>query len=409
MRLALCLERVDPRRGGAETYVADLCGYLVRAGHEVDLYAHSWQAGVLPAEVRCRLVEAAGWTRSGRIWSFAKNAEAAMRAVAAYDCTVGFINTWHQDVLVPQGGVHAASREANSRRFARGWQRSLYRAAKCATPRALVYQWIEQRQYDPARSTRVVAVSEMVRGHLERFHRVPRERIRVIPNAIDAQRLAVDDARARRARVRDRYGLRPDDLVALFVGHNFRLKGLYPLLEALALGRRRNLSARPIHLLVCGGGKLGPVRRWVDELGLADTIHLAGFMADVRDAYHAADFFVSPTYYDPCSLVVFEALACGLPVITTACNGAGELITAGDEGFVVSAPDALGELADDLEKMTNDEQRRVMSMKARQLGAAQSFDSHVARLLELFRDVAESKRAGTGVPHLRSMNVAATH
>ena len=65
MRLALNFQRVDPSRGGAETYVADLCGQLVRLGHQVDLYAESWREGVLPAEVRCIAVEAPGRTRDG--------------------------------------------------------------------------------------------------------------------------------------------------------------------------------------------------------------------------------------------------------------------------------------------------------------------------------------------------------
>ena len=53
------------------------------------------------------------------------------------------------------------------------------------------------------------------------------------------------------------------------------------------------------------------------DLGLQDVVHLLGFQADIRPCFHASDFFALPTYYDPCSLVVFEALACGLPVITT--------------------------------------------------------------------------------------------
>ena len=73
MRLAVNFQRVDPSRGGAETYVADLCGGLVRLGHQVDLYAESWREGVLPAEVRCIAVEAHGRTRMARTWDFAAN------------------------------------------------------------------------------------------------------------------------------------------------------------------------------------------------------------------------------------------------------------------------------------------------------------------------------------------------
>ena len=181
----------------------------------------------------------------------------------------------------------------------------------------------------------------MVRGHLERYHGVPRDRIHVIPNAIDAGRLAVDDPAAARREFRDELGLRPDDLVALFVGHNYWLKGLRPLLLAM----RRAAPTRPRRpgrstCWPAAGASPARSGRWSATWGWATSVHLLGFQPDIRPCFHASDFFALPTYYDPCSLVVFEALACGLPVITTACNGAGELITEGREGFVVPAPDA---------------------------------------------------------------------
>ena len=398
MRLALNYFRVDPTQGGAETYVRDLCHRLIRGGHAVDLYAHSWREGALPPEVRRVRVGAGGLTRLGRLWSFAANSEAALRAARpGYDCTVGFINTWHHDVLIPQGGARGASLEHNARRFPAGWRRSLYLAAKRANPKAWTYEAIERRQYDPSRAARVVAVSRMVRDHLERLHGVPRSRTRVIPNAIDAGRLAVPDPAAARLGFRREHGLADDDLVALFVGHNFRLKGLGPLLEALALRRSRDPGCRPVRLVACGGGSLGPFRKQARRIGIEADVRLLGFVPEVRDAFWASDCFVLPTYYDPCSLVVFEALACGLPVVTTACNGAGELIGPGREGFVIPSPDAIGALADSLDRLASDDDRRAMSIRAAALGRAQSFDVHFDRLLGLFEEVAAEKRGRS--PH----------
>jgi UDP-glucose:(heptosyl)LPS alpha-1,3-glucosyltransferase len=392
MRLALNFQRIDPTRGGAETYVVDLCQRLARLGHEVDLFANSWKADALPAAVRPIFVEAPGWTKSERIWNFARNSEAALnQAKARYDCTIGLINTWHHDVIIPQGGVHAASLEANAKRYPAGWRRDAYVLGKRANPKAWIYGAIERRQYDPARKARVIAVSNMVRGHLERFHGVPRERIHVVPNAIDTARLAMDDPQAARSLFRDKMGLKADDLVALFVGHNYALKGLKPLLLALAERKRRESDSRPIHLLACGGGKPSRFRKLVEDLKLGETVHLLGFQPDIRPVFHASDFFVLPTYYDPCSLVVFEALACGLPVITTACNGAGELMTEGVEGFVIPEPDALDCLVQALEPMADDRTRNIMATHAKKLGIEQSFDQHVARLIEVI-----APRAGSG-------------
>jgi UDP-glucose:(heptosyl)LPS alpha-1,3-glucosyltransferase len=390
MRLALNYRQVDPNKGGAETYVADLCQRLVASGHQVDLYAESWREGVLPPEVRCVAVSAPGKNRVARMLAFARNSEDALRQVE-YDCTVGFINTWHHDVIIPQGGVHRGSLEANAKRFPAGWRRVLYTLGKQANPKYWTYRSIEARQYDPARAARVVAVSRMVMRHLEQYQNVPRSRIHVVPNAIDADRLRVAQPGAARCAFRNALGLEPHDLVALFVGHNFWLKGLKPLLHALAERRRRDPRGRPVHLVVCGGGAPGPFRRMTRRLGLKPLVHLLGFYPDIRSCYWSSDFLVSPTYYDPCSLVVFEALACGLPVITTTCNGAGEVMTDGREGYVITAPDAIGELVAAIDHMADDAERSWMSGHAAALGREQSMDRHVARLVKVFEDVTASK------------------
>src|SRR4051794_4797280 len=220
MRLALNYRQVDTTRGGAETYLVDLCQRLARNGHSVDLYAESWREGVLPPEVRCVAVPAAGRTKLARLLAFARNSEDAIDR-SAYDCTVGFINTWHHDVIIPQGGVHGGSLEANAKRFPAGLRRDLYTLGKKANPKFWAYRSIERRQYEEGTPSRVVAVSRMVMEHLQRLHHVPRNRIAVIPNAIDAGRLDVAQPGAVRCALRNTLGLAPGDLVGLFVGHNY--------------------------------------------------------------------------------------------------------------------------------------------------------------------------------------------
>jgi UDP-glucose:(heptosyl)LPS alpha-1,3-glucosyltransferase len=218
--------------------------------------------------------------------------------------------------------------------------------------------------------------------------------IHVVPNAIDPERVRVSHPGAVRCAFRNRLGLEPSDLVGLFVGHNFALKGLVPLLRALKA--RPHESARPIHLLVGGGGKTGPYRRLARSLGIDTSVHFLGFHPDIRECYASSDFFVLPTYYDPCSLVVLEALAFGLPVITTLNNGASELMTDGVHGYVLNSPDGTGELVRALDHMTDDRKRAAMSAEAAKLGQEQTFDRHVEGLISVFQEVAASKaRHGT--------------
>jgi UDP-glucose:(heptosyl)LPS alpha-1,3-glucosyltransferase len=398
MHLALNFQRVDPARGGAETYVADLCRHLVAAGHRVDLYAESWAEGSLPQQVNVVPVKAPGRTKLDRIRSFAKNSEEALRQ-AQHDCSVGFINTYAHDVIIPQGGVHQGSLTANAKRFSSSLVRQTYVIAKTANPKHWLHRSIERKQYETARSQRVVAVSNLVKRHLEEFHHIPREQIYVVPNAIDPKRLAVSQPGAVRCAFRNKIGLEPGDLTGLFVGHNFALKGLKPLLTALGARLERNFHARPIHLVVCGSGEPGSYRRLARQLGLKDRVHFLGYYPDVEDCYWSSDFFVQPTYYDPCSLVVLEALACGLPVITTAQNGASELLTDGTDGYILTNPDAHEELITALDHMTVDKKRRTMSAQALRLGQQQTFEVHVARLIAIFEQVVAAKSRHS--PHSR--------
>jgi UDP-glucose:(heptosyl)LPS alpha-1,3-glucosyltransferase len=388
MRLAMTFPRIDPARGGAETYLVDLCRSLIRAGHEVDLYAESWKNGSLPVEVRCIRISAPGRTRMARIWNFARNSEAALQQ-ADYDCTIGFINTYAHNVIIPQGGVHSGSLHANSLRFQNSIVRRLYVLGRKLNPRFATYRALERRQYDPERQARVVAVSNMVRRHIQRFHHVPRSLISVVPNAIDPARVRLRYPGAVRCAFRNQIGLEPTDLAGLFVGHNFALKGLKPLLGGLAARSRR--GGRPIHLIVCGGGKVATYRRLAKALGIGELVHLLGYHSDIRECYAASDFFVLPSYYDPCSLVVLEALACGLPVITTAQNGASELMTDAVQGFVLTSPDAQGELIAALDQMTEEGRRKAMSAEAEKLGGEWTFDHHVAALIRIFQEVAASR------------------
>src|SRR5207244_5674592 len=111
----------------------------------------------------------------------------------------------------------------------------------------------------------------------------------------------------------------------------------------------------------------GPVRRLASRCGLQYTVRFLGYYPDLRDCYWSSDFFVQPTYYDPCSLVVLEALACGLPVITTEQNGASELMSNGREGYVLTAPGAQAELIAALDHLAHDTTRLAMSQQARRL------------------------------------------
>src|SRR5215831_13939574 len=129
MNIAFCYENVIPTRGGCETYIADLARRLVQDGHQVHLYACRWDARALPPEMHYHPLPAPRGPRFLRPWRFGAACLDALDG-AGHQVSIGFDKTWGQDVLYPQGGLHAASVEHNLRKFGNPWTRGLARMLK---------------------------------------------------------------------------------------------------------------------------------------------------------------------------------------------------------------------------------------------------------------------------------------
>lgn len=388
MDVALCYESVLPARGGAETYLGDLARRLAKDGHRVHLYASRWDATALPAATHFHRLDVPKGPRFLRPWRFAAACEKAL-ASAKHDVTVGFDKTWGQDVLYPQGGLHAASQFHNLLKHRGPIARFAAAVGKWFDPACHSFARLERKQYLGPTKPIVVVNSRMVRGHFERFYGLGPESVRVVPSAIDPLRFSADDRLKRRHDERSRWCVEPDEPAGLFVAMNYRLKGLAPLLRAVARVPRE----RRFRLAVVGNPKVGRYERLAKSLGVADRVNFLGHRSDPRDCYFAADFLVHPTFYDPCSLVVLEALACGIPVVTTRYNGASELLTVPDTGAVVNDPHDTGELATAIERMLDPAYRRAAGPAARQAASRWTFEAHYRALLEVFGEVRAAKRA----------------
>jgi UDP-glucose:(heptosyl)LPS alpha-1,3-glucosyltransferase len=388
MNIALCYENVLPARGGCETYIADLARRLVADGHEVHLYACRWDAAALPPSLHCHALPVPAGPRFLRPWRFGRACARALRD-AAHDVSLGFDKTWGQDVLYPQGGLHAASAAHNLRKYAGPVTRRLAAVVKGVDLAHWSFTLLERRQYLGPRRPLIVVNSRMVREHFQRFLGVPPDAVRVVRSAIDPDRFPEHDRPRRRVEWRERWGLRPEETVGLLAAMNYRLKGLEPLLHAVRL-----LPAEvPFRLLVLGNPRTGTYERLARRLGIAERVRFGGHCSDMRNGYFAADFLVHPTFYDPCSLVVLEALACGLPVITTRYNGAAELLTPPHEGYVIASPHQHARLAWAMTQLLDPARRAACAQAARRTAAAWTFERHYQQLLQVFAEAAARKWA----------------
>jgi UDP-glucose:(heptosyl)LPS alpha-1,3-glucosyltransferase len=395
MNVAFCYESVLPSRGGCETYIGDLARRLLVDRHEVHLYACRWDEKALPAGITYHPLRPQAGPRFLRPWRFGWQCEHALRG-AAHDVTIGFDKTWGQDVLYPQGGLHAASVDYNFRKHARPTARTLARVAKALDLAHWSFSRLERRQYLREPPPLVVVNSLMVRNHFRQYYGVPADALHVVRSAIDLNRFSEQDRPRRRLESRQRWGLDASDTVALFAAMNYRLKGLEPLLHAVArlLDRPECRGAAPsFRLLVAGNPNYRRYQRLARLLGIGDRVHFVGHCPGMRNAYFAADFLVHPTFYDPCSLVVLEALACALPVVTTRANGASEMLHPLQEGYVIDDPHDHDRLAWAMGQLLDPARRSAFAQAARKTAAQWTFEHHYRELLKVFVRAAERRRA----------------
>src|SRR5262249_5343208 len=279
MNVAFCYENVLPVRGGCETYIADLARRLVADGHEVHLYACRWDESALPAGLHYHRLPAPRGPRFLRPWRFGAACRKALGG-ATQQVSIGFDKTWGQDVLSPQGGLHAASAEYNVRKHRGRLGRGLARLSKWLDLAHWSYAALERRQYLARPRPLIVVNSAMVRRHFWQHYGIPPEDLRLVRSSIDPGRFPEPDRPPRRLEWRQFWGIAPEETVALFAAMNYRLKGLEPLLHAV----RRLPADRPFRLLIVGNPRSRGYERLARRLGVAGRVRFAGHCADMRNA-----------------------------------------------------------------------------------------------------------------------------
>ncbi len=377
MRFAIGLREFSERKGGAERYLVDLCRRMATEGHEVHIYAEHRDAE--DSEIHFHFVKTIRFPKSLRLLSFATRATRKMLD-GNYDLTFGVGNTLRADVLQPHGGVHWAwfwrSLEAYDHPIV--WMIKFL--GRVLSPKQWASGWIEDAPYRRRSFSKVVAISDMVKQDMMKWYRLPEDRIAIVYNGVDTERFHPRN-RQYREEIRRRHGL-SDEWVILFVSNNFRMKGLGFLIKALS--KIRELSHLSFKLLVLGRDRQESYLRAARERGISEEVVFAGSTDEPEKYYGASDLLVHPTFYDACSLTVLEALASGLPVITTHFNGASGIITEGQEGFVIADPRDHQTLAEKILFFLDREKAERASMAARRLAESYSTERNWKEMKQIF-------------------------
>ncbi len=337
--------------GGAEHYAVKTTHYLKSRGHSVALYARQIQAGLADGLTLHRVPDR--WRFSSVVNSLAFALDAArMLAGRHYDAVISHERGFSQDLAV----VHTLSYQNSLAGL--GWLKRLER--RYLSPRAWLHIYLEKCQM---RSARLVAVSQSVQEQITAFYG-RQTGIQVVSPGVDLERFAPQPAAARRLEQRRRIPMDPGELLILFVGTEFRRKGLDDLLPAIGPG---------MHLAVVGRGeRLGRYRRRVRRLGLEGRVHFTGLAVEVAPWYAAADVVVLPSRAEAFGMSVLEAMACGRPVLVRRRAGVSTLIESGSNGLLFEDPAELGPL---LSRLSDPVLRRRLGEAARRTALAHGWDA----------------------------------
>jgi len=398
LRLAVVSPFVD-RRHGTERALAELLPRLARKEQcEIYLYAQRVEGLAIaqPGAPHARDSGAIIWHQVRSVpgphllqflgWLFLNSmCRAWDRRVHGlrFDLVVSpGINCLDADVVI----VHALfqrlrelAREEDLDSARPGFLRRLHRRAYYAFLARL-----ERRIYaDPKVS--LAAVSQRTATHLRDYFR--RQDVRVIPNGVDTAQFSPSARLALRAEARRRRAIQETDFVLLLIGNEWRVKGLETVLRAMS-----TLRELPILMIAAGDDSPGSFREMARSLGISERSRFEASRADVLDFYAAADLYVSPSREDSFGLPVAEAMACGLPVITSAQAGVANLIRDGIDGFILGQFDDFHGLAQMLKRLhTNEILRRTVGDAAAETALEWTWDRNAADVWQLLKDAVRKK------------------
>lgn len=369
-------------QGGGERQITYLIEGLRAQGHRVQLFCE--EPPTRPSDDRLvyQFVPRFPLPRALRPLGFAVSVRAALRRanlplVQSFDRTLG------QHIYRAGEGVH---REWLRRKhsalgpFARGWS--------YLSPFDRVMMALERQVF--RETPCIIANAQRGCGEIIQHYDVSATRLTTIYNGVDPERFHPNVRTRWRETQRAAWGAAPDDLVILFVGSGFRRKGLGVLIAALAALRARGVSK--LRLVIVGKGRITPYQRLAQKGSVAEWLRVEGQQPDVARHYAGADLFVLPTLYDPFANACLEAMACGLPVVTSQANGASELIQDGVNGCVLADALDIQALADALQGLWPRDRRQAMGEAAAKTATEYPLSRALGQTLRLYDAVLNHAR-----------------
>ncbi len=372
MKIAIIRKKYTPF--GGETYLRELINKLIELGWEVHIFCRKWN-GQYEQNIKVHKVFTIPFSSFLREISFSIFSSLTVKKSNDFQIIQTHEKTFFQNIIRAGDGVH------------KEWLKQRMKRVNLFKKLSIIFnpfhQWYllaEYLIYKKHRYKKIIAISELVKKNLIEHYSVNPEDIVVIYNGIDTEKFKKNENY--RKEIRQKYNIKDSDFVALFVGSGFERKGVKYFIQAL------ESVPYPVCGLIVGKGNPKKYKKFIRN----QRIIFCGPQKEVEKYYSASDIFVFPTIYEPFGLVVLEAMACGLPVITTSLAGASEIIEHMDDGFIVKSPEMADEMANYIRLLIEDNKMyNRISTKAIQKAYFYDIKKNLQQMLDLYEKIMRSR------------------
>jgi len=390
-KVAIVIERADVGLGGAERSVFELLPALCALGLEVDLLAAKGQTSVKNIHILCQ-------DTPGKRTCYFTYAKALRKHLAEnhYRLIHSVLPFDFADVYQPRGGSFAESILRNAASYQNKLRGYYKRMMAFANLRRTILLRAERKLCKKPDGPIIAALSDYVAEQFKKHYDLDDKRIVVIPNGVRVnKRIDAVEAEKLRTQILAQLDIKETDnpVFFLFVANNFRLKGLAVLIKAMRYAIDHNTS-RQCYLVVAGNDRPHRYRRLARKLNVHKRIIFLGPIRHIQNALSITDVAVLPTFYDPSSRIVLEAIAANRPVITTRFNGATDLLVNNRHGKVIDRPENIGALAKAISYFTDTSNIQKVSQAITEDNLKEKISiSRVARQLKsLYEQILEKRR-----------------
>ena len=335
--------------GGAEQFVSGYAKHLANIGHEIHVFANQWAPSNHP-NIKIHSVRAIKRNSFLRVLSFAwfvLHREWLERRAYYLPFIKRFFfrfNLFHQLILR-----------------------------------------LEKRIFENGECKKIIAISEMVKRDILKHYQLPEDRVKVVYNGVQLDKFNPSNRKSFRNEIRQQLRISDEEVMILFVGSGFERKGLEYLIKSVQYIKKKNWR-----LVLVGKGKWKRYLDFASKENQGKIIHLEP-IDKIEKMYAAADFFILPSIYEPFGNANLEALASGLPIITSRNCGVAEIITPNKEGIILEEPSDSKAIAEAIDCLMNPKNRGLMANSARMLAEKFTQERNASVMIEIYQNLIEHR------------------